>query len=337
MTDVTAPAVSSTNPNDAATAVPINRTIIASFSEAMDPATITSATFTVTNGATPVSGAVTYVSTTATFTPASNLATSTLFTATITTGAKDLAGNALAANMIWNFTTGTAVAVGPAPVVLGTAGNFVILSKSGITDVPTSKITGAIGTSPITGASITGVTCAEVTGTIYTVDTVGPPAVSTGPAPCSVMDKPRVDTAVLDMQTAYTDAAGRTLPDFTELGSGDISGLTLVPGLYKWGTGVSINTDVTLAGGPTDVWIFQIAGTFTQAAGTKVNLSGGALAKNIFWQVAGVTSMQATSHVEGVILSQTQIDLLTGASVNGRLLAQTAVTLQSNTVSQPAP
>jgi hypothetical protein len=139
------------------------------------------------------------------------------------------------------------------------------------------------------------------------------------------------------MQTAYTDAAGRTSPNFTELGAGQIGGLTLVPGLYKWGTGVLISTDVTLSGGPNDVWIFQVAGTLTQASATRVTLSGGALAKNVFWQVAGATAIGTTAHFEGILLDQTSIAVNTGASVTGRLLAQTAVTLQMNAVTQPAP
>ena len=137
------------------------------------------------------------------------------------------------------------------------------------------------------------------------------------------------------MEAAYTNAAGRAA-DVTELGSGYIGGLTLAPGVYKWSSVVTILTDVTLSGGANDVWIFQIAGGLTQAAATRVNLIGGALAKNIFWQVAGVASMGATAHMEGVILSATGITLVTGASVNGRLLAQTAVTLQMNTVTSPA-
>ena len=142
--------------------------------------------------------------------------------------------------------------------------------------------------------------------------------------------------AVGDMGTAYTDAAGRTTPDFTELGAGEIGGLTLVPGLYKWGTDVLISSDVTLSGGPNDVWIFQMAGKITLANGKHVFLTGGALAKNIFWQSFGFVSLGTTSHFEGIILAQTQIDLATGASINGRLLAQTAVTLQGNTVTAPA-
>ena len=83
-------------------------------------------------------------------------------------------------------------------------------------------------------------------------------------------------TAVLDMQTAYTDAAGRTLPDYTELGAGNISGMTLAPGLYKFGTGVTIPIGVTLNGGVNDVWIFQIAQNLTIGNGAIVTLTGGA-------------------------------------------------------------
>jgi hypothetical protein len=226
------------------------------------------------------------------------------------------------------------VATGQAPVNLGTAGNFVILSKSGISTVPTSVVTGDIGVSPIAHTAITGFsetmdhagkfsTSAQVVGKIYAAD-------YTAPTPTYMT------TAVSDMEIAYTDAAGRTLPGFTELGAGAIGGLTLVPGLYKWGTDVSISKDVTLAGGPNDVWIFQIAGKLTQAPATKVTLIGGALAKNIFWQSAGAVAIGTTAHFEGVILAKTMIAMNTGASANGRLLAQTAVTLQQNAVTQPA-
>jgi hypothetical protein len=143
-------------------------------------------------------------------------------------------------------------------------------------------------------------------------------------------------TVVHDMETAYDDAAGRIAPDFTELGAGEIGGLTLVPGLYKWATGVAISTDVTLSGGPDDVWIFQVAGPLNQATATHVTLAGGAMAKNIFWQVAGAVTVGSTAHFEGVALGKTMIAVNTGASVNGRLLAQTAVTLQMNPVTQPA-
>lgn len=220
------------------------------------------------------------------------------------------------------------------PVNLGTAANFVILAKSGISTVPTSAITGDIGVSPIDSTALTGfslsvdasgqfATSPQVTGHVYAPDYAAPTPVN-------------LTTAVGDMQTAYTDAAGRTTPDFTELGAGQIGGLTLVPGLYKWGTDVLISSDVTLNGGPTDVWIFQIAGKLIQANGTRVFLSGGALAKNVFWQSSGDVSLGTTAHSEGIILGQTAISLATGASINGRLLAQTAITLDGSTVTSPA-
>lgn len=140
------------------------------------------------------------------------------------------------------------------------------------------------------------------------------------------------------MGKAYDDAAGRTLPDSIDLGAGGIGGRTLAPGLYKWGTGVLITTDVTLKGGSNDVWIFQIADELTQATATKVILEGGALPKNIFWQVAGAkVTLEVGAKFEGTILAKNTIEVKTGTSVNGRLLSQKAVTLHSNAVTQPAP
>jgi ice-binding like protein len=215
---------------------------------------------------------------------------------------------------------------GPAPVDLKSAASFAVLTKSGVTDVPGSVITGDVGASPITGAAIN-LTCVEVTGKSYSVD-------AAGPLPCRITNATLLTAAIKDMMTAYTNAAGRTLPTATNLGAGEIGGLTIAPGLYKWGTGVSISTDVTLSGGPNDVWIFQIAQTLNQASATKVVLSGGAQAKNVFWQSFGDVTIQASAQFNGVILSQTAINLKTGASVNGQLLAQTQVTLEQNTVTK---
>lgn len=212
-------------------------------------------------------------------------------------------------------------------VDLGLAGQFVILSKSGITDVYKSAVTGDIGTSPITGAAIH-LTCAEVTGTIYSVD-------AAGPLPCGVINSSRLTTAVGDMQTAYTDAAGRFNPDFLNLGAGNIGGKTLTPGLYKWTSALIIPTDITFSGGPDDVWILQVAGTVNMGSAVNITLAGGAQAKNIFWQSSGAVTVGTTSHFEGTVLGATGINLKTGASINGRLLAQTAVTLQMNTVKVP--
>lgn len=334
--DTTAPTVSSTIPANAATATAVNANVTATFSEAMDPVTVTTATFTLSQGATVVSGAVTSPSTTtATFNPTSDLVAGTIYTAAITTGVKDLAGNALALTKTWSFTTAAAVTTGQLPVDLGLAGNYAILAKSGISTVPASVVTGDIGVSPIDSTAITGFSLImDSTGTFSTASQVIGKAYAadyTSPTPANLT------TAVSNMEAAYTDAAGRTTPDFTELGAGDISGMTVVPGLYKWSTGVLISSDVTLNGGPNDVWIFQIAGGITQASATHVILTGGALPKNVFWQAASGVALDTTAHMEGVILSQTAISLATGATVNGRLLAQTAVTLDSDVVTQPAP
>ena len=222
----------------------------------------------------------------------------------------------------------SAVVAPQAPVNLGTAGAFAILAKTGVTDVYASAITGDVGASPITGAAI-GLVCPEVTGTIYSVNAAGPA--------CKVTNPAYLTGAVSNMETAYTDAAGRAVPDQVNLGAGEIGGLTLTPGLYKWGTSVSISNDVTLTGGPNDVWIFQIAGNLTQASAKNVTLAGGAQAKNVFWQVAGSAVIGTTAHFEGAILSKTLIAMKTGASTNGSLLAQTAVTLEKNTVTRPTP
>ncbi|MDO8527875.1 MAG: ice-binding family protein [Deltaproteobacteria bacterium] len=228
-------------------------------------------------------------------------------------------------NKSWSYSI--VKVAGPAPVALRTAGAFAVLTKSGVTDVPLSVITGDIGSSPISGTA-TLVTCDEVTGTIYSVD-------AAGPLPCRVNNATLLTAAISDMQIAYADAAGRTLPDFTELGAGQIGGLTLFPGLYKWSSNVLMSTDVTLSGSANDVWIFQIAGNLTQASARKVHLRGGAQAKNVFWQVAGQATLGTTADFKGTILSKTAIVLNTGAVIHGRALAQTAVTLDHSTVTRP--
>lgn len=226
-------------------------------------------------------------------------------------------------------------ASGPAVVDLGTASAFVILTKTGVTNVPISDISGNVGASPIAATGITGLsliadstntfsTSTQVTGKIYASNYADPTPAN-------------MTTAVSNMETAYTDAAGRTLPDFTELYSGDLSGRTLAPGLYKWGTGVLITTNVTLDGPADAVWIFQIAQNLTMGSGAKVLLSGGAQAKNIFWQVGGGVGVEigTTAHIEGTILAQKAINFRTGASMNGRALAQTEVTLDQNVLVIP--
>ena len=219
-------------------------------------------------------------------------------------------------------------------VNLGAAGSYAILAKSGISNVPTSAVTGDFGVSPAAATYITGFsltadstnvfsTSSQITGKVYASDYAAP-------------TPSNLTTAIGDMQLAFTDAAGRA-PKITQLGAGNIGGMTLTPGVYQWSTGLLIPTSVTLTGSATDVWIFQIAQNLTVSSATNVLLSGGAVPKNVFWQVAGLAELGTTAHVEGVILSQTSIALAAGASINGRLLAQTAVTISGGTVVQPAP
>jgi hypothetical protein len=329
-TTVVLPEVSSTDPLNNAVAVAQNKIVSITFSKAMDPLTFTTSTFTLKQGTTSIAGAVAYSGTTATFHSTNNLSTSLVYTATVTTGAKDVAGNAIAANKVWSFTTAGAGS-SLAAVDLGAAGNYVLLAKTAISNISTSAVTGDLGLSPaatsyVTGLSITNAigyaTSAQVTGKIYAADMADPTPIN-------------LTTAVNNMITAYTDAAGRTTPDFTELGTGNIGGMTLTPGLYKWTNTVTLPSDVTISGSSTAVWIFQIAGDLTMSNAVHITLIGGAQAKNIFWQVAGTATIGTTSHFEGVILSQTAITIQTGASFHGRALAQTAVVLDGNAVTQP--
>jgi len=329
------PTVTSTIPASGGPGVALNVKVAATFSAAMDPSTLTASTFTVQQGSAAVPGTVSYSGSTATFTPATNLATNTGFTATISTGAKDLAGDALAAPYSWSFVTGTTTARGPTPVSLGTAGNHVVLAKTAISSVPSSGLTGDVGLSPAAASFVTGFSLVADSTNVFSRSTqvVG----KVFAANYAVPTPTSLTTAVGNMESAYTDAASRPTPDFLELGTGNIGGQTLAPGLYKWTSTVTIPADVTISGGANDVWIFQTTGDLTMAAAKSVTLSGGAQAKNIFWQIAGQATLGANSHFEGIILSKTAVTLQTGATMNGRVLAQTQVALQQATITQPAP
>ena len=224
--------------------------------------------------------------------------------------------------------------LGPGIVNLGTAGNFAILAKTGVSTVPNSVITGDVGVSPISQGGLTGFSLkAESKGTRATSDQVTGDlwaADYTAPTPT------KMTTAIGDMETAYTDAMGRTTPDHVDFATGALGGQTLAPGLYKFATSVGITSDCTISGSSTDTWIFQIAKDLGIDANTNIILAGGALAKNIVWTVAGATTHGAGSHFEGIILGKTASSFFTGSSINGRVLVQTAVTLQKTTVTSPA-
>ena len=224
-------------------------------------------------------------------------------------------------------------AEGPGTVDLGTAADFAIIAKSGVSTVPSSVITGDVGVSPIGRHALTGfiltansagtyTTSDQVTGKLYAANDIAPT-----PA--------KMTAAVGDMGIAYTDAAGRVDPDHVEYMSGALGGATLSPGLYKFATSVGFSTDCTLSGSSEDTWIFQIGGDMSIAANKRIILAGGALARNIVWVVAGKTTYNAGSHFEGIILCATSAEFLTGSSINGRVLVQTAVVLQKTTVTSP--
>jgi len=221
-------------------------------------------------------------------------------------------------------------------VNLHSTSSFAILAKSGVSATGVTSISGDIGLSPAAASYITGFgLIMDVTNTFATSSLV----TASGKIYASDYTPPtpsKMTTAISDMEISYTDAAGRTSPNHTELGAGDITSMTLTAGLYKWGTGVLISSaGVTLSGSSTDVWIFQIGQDLTVANGAIITLSGGAVASNVFWQVAGQTTIGTTAAMKGIILCQTAISMNTGASLKGRALAQTAVTLAGNTVVNP--
>jgi hypothetical protein len=217
-------------------------------------------------------------------------------------------------------------------VNLRSAGNYAILAESAVSNVPTSAVTGDVAVSPAAASYITGLplspdatnvfsTSPQVTGQVFAADYAAP-------------TPSNLTTAVSDMLLAFADAAKRT-PGVTELGAGNIGGMTLTPGVYAWSTSLLIPTSITLTGSATDVWVFQVAGDLTLSAATNVVLAGGAVAQNIFWEVAGAADLGTTSHFAGVILCKTAIVLETGAAINGRLMAQTAVSIAGSTVVAP--
>jgi len=214
-------------------------------------------------------------------------------------------------------------------VNLQSAGNFAVLTKTGVSTVPTSVITGNVGVYPITFAAMTGfsitrpstdaATSDQVTGFLY-----GNGMTGTTPS--------MMATAIADMETAYTAAVSIGPPDYIDHNTGELGGQIITAGLYKFGTVVTISNDCTLHGTADDTWIFQIAGTLSILPGKKIILTGGAVAKNIVWVPSGATSFGTTSHFEGVVLGKTSASFLTGSTINGRVLMQTRADFQMTTV-----
>ncbi|MFT5224903.1 MAG: hypothetical protein ACI8XX_000650 [Polaribacter sp.] len=367
--DTDPPTVVETTPKHEETGAATNRIISATFNELLDPFTVEAdGTFTVADGSgNPVLGTVTYENKLISFTPNPILEEATTYTATITTAVEDLAGNQLKATAdttdaptigyVWTFVTGAA-AQGPAPPNLRAVGGFTVLTKAGITNTGTHGVVimGDIGSSPITASAMNDIYCDEMSGgLIYGVDlsyTGG-----TGGTGCSrggADSKTLVDKAILDLEAAYTAAAENAEEVITEYGSGiipklDANGeaMPLSPGLYKWGTNVVMNATITLQGGKdpdgdgtyiggeNDVWIFQIGGNLAQAGETDMILTGGAQASNVFWQLTENVAIGGGAHLVGNVFAKTHIALGLLARVTGRLLSQTQVNLNRNTVIPP--
>jgi len=237
-----------------------------------------------------------------------------------------------------NAATRGAVSVSAAAVPLGTAANYAILAKTGVSTAPISVVTGNVGLSPTARVGLTGWSLiTEPTDTYFTSAQVAAPGKLYAADNVGGSTTADLTTAVANVETAYTAAAGRTATSAatTNVGAGILTSLTLVPGVYEWGTALNIPTDLTFNGSATDVWILKVAGSLDMAAAKNVILTGGAQASNIFWQVSGAVTIGANTHFEGIVLGKTSITLGNKASIKGRLLAQTAVILDATTVTVP--
>ncbi len=223
---------------------------------------------------------------------------------------------------------GILYAAGPAPVNLGTTSNFTLLAGSAIT-TGGGTIQGDVGLSPTTGAAITGLTAAQVAGIIYAVDAAGPVG--------SVVDTNLLTVAKGDLTTAYNDARDRTDPDAVDPGAGDIGGMSLVPGLYKFTSSAAITgADLTLTGGVNDVWIFQMGTTLTVGSGIDVVLAGGAQAQNVFWQVGSSATIGTFAVFRGTMMADQSITMNASSILVGRALAMVAaVTFSGSSASRP--
>jgi hypothetical protein len=321
---VAQPSVISTVPANLATNVPVTQVISATFNEAMDPSTINATTFTVKIGATLVAGTVTYSGSTATFTPSSNLVAGT-YTAKITSAAKNLAGVSMASNKVWSFSTNATL--GTVGVDLGSAEDFGILAGVGVSNnAGFSEIHDMnVGISPGIRSSITGFPPAIiVNGAMFASDDVAPVGVAA-----------MLIQAKQDLTDAYLFAEGATSPAPATV-SGDQGGLTLAPGIYKSTSTLLIQSgNLTLdAGGDANaVWIFQIASDFTTVggAGGSIILSGGAQAKNVYWQTGSSATIGDGTTFKGNILALTSITMNTGAVADGRMLARNGSVVMTGT------
>ncbi len=359
--DTTAPTVVLVSPADLASNVALNSTVNATFSKAMDPLTINTASFQLKQGAVAVTGTTAYSGVSAVFTPASVLTANTTYTATISTAAKDLAGNALAVNKVWSFTTAAAVVVSPPSVNLGAAAPFGTFGgTAGMTNTGTlTQINGDIGTIATATATVTGfhdtagdiytetpANKGAVSGKIYTCtnSVTGPTLAGPNAASCAIAKQAR-----LDAQSAYLALAA--MPAGANPGA-NLANLTLAPGVYTSPSGSFLveggNLTLDAQGNANAVFVFQMATTLTvggpgAAAPQSIILAGGAQAKNVFWQVGSFATINAggSGTMVGTIISQAGASFSTAGNVavvtlNGRALSLGAsVTLVDTVINVP--
>jgi hypothetical protein len=212
-----------------------------------------------------------------------------------------------------------------------TSVNYTLLAESGITDTGSHSclVTGNVG-NPSGAPPQMGLLCTELTGTIYIGD-----AGDVAPCVSPNYNPLLIGTDTTAMTTAYTTANGQA-PCTTDLGAGTLSGVTITSGVYKWTTSLDITTDIYLdaQGNSSAVWVLQIADTLTLASSVTIHLINGALAENVFWTVAGTSGATIGTYANfaGVLMSYAGIAVQTGATVNGRLFSQSAITLDANTI-----
>ena len=326
--DTTAPLIIFIDPSDGATGVCPNISLQVSFNDAMDPATLNSATFTLTSSLMSVGGAVSYDAAqhSAHFTPATPLAVSTAYVATVTTGVKNQRGVALAHNEVWRFTTGATDC--QAPVNLRSLSTFVAVAGAGLTNsnsAGSTTLNGDVGLSPTATCLGDGVPCTAldpvINGTLYAADPAGVAA-----------------QAKADLTDAYNDAAGRPPGIVTNA----LAGLILPPGVYSSGSTMSIAVGGVLVldaqGDSNAVWIFQVGSALTVNNNAQVLLINGAKAGNVFWAVFAASTLGSNVSFKGNVLAGSSNSVGTNSVVEGRLLCRTGqITLLADTITLPAP
>jgi hypothetical protein len=238
------------------------------------------------------------------------------------------------ANVTANISVTAAFAI-VTPVNLGLTANFAVLGGYAVTNVPTSAITGDVGLSPAAESFMTGFSQTDATGYAISPQVTG----KIYAASMAGATHDMLTTAKGDLTIAYNDAAGRTpvpVSTFLNPGVGNLAGLNLAAGLYKFTGDAIATTDFTLTGSATDVWIFQIESALTVSNGVHVTLAGGARASNIFWKVGTSAIFGTTSVFQGTVMAGASITMQTGARLNGRALAFSGtVALDSNVITVP--